>query len=223
MVTIRKVPLVAGEIYHIFNRGIDGRITFGDENELSRFIKAIKFYMYLSPPMSLSRFIELTDPFKIRISVESWGQNLVSVMDYCLMPNHFHLILKQETEGGIPHFMSQLLNSYTRYFNIKNKRVGQLFLDQFKNVLVENDYQLLHLARYLHLNPYSSKLILCKNELIGYKWSSFREHFYKGEDKICDTTIVDSNFKTNDDYKKFVFDNADYQRTLKTLRHLMTE
>jgi putative transposase len=139
------------------------------------------------------------------------------------MPNHFHLILRQESENGISRFISQLLNSYTRYFNIKNRRIGQLFLDQFKNVLVENDNQLLHLSRYIHLNPYSSQLITNIDNIFNNKWSSFGEHFNKNEHKICNTTIVDSNFKTIDKYKEFILDNADYQKSLKILRCLMAE
>jgi putative transposase len=223
MATIRKVTLVSGEVYHIFNRGIDSRVTFSDNREYRRFMETLYYYIHSIPPIRLSRYVELKEPFKEKFMKESWGKNLVTIMDYCLMPNHFHIILKQEMENGISRFIGQLLNSYTRYFNIKNKRIGQLFLDQFKNVLVEDDGQLLHLSRYILLNSFSSGLIVNKEDIFTYKWSSFNKHFSKGVEKICNTDIVDSNFKSIDKFKKFILDNADYQKALKLSSRLFAE
>ncbi len=223
-VTFRKTPLVNGQIYHIFNRGIDGRITFQDSHEYSRFVQALGFYIYSTPPVKLSRFICLNDLSKEKLNDKPWGEKLVSVICYCVMPNHFHFMLKQEVDGGISGFMSQLLNSYTRYFNTKNDRIGQLFLDQFKNVLIENENQLLHISRYIHLNPFSSGVVNTLSELEKYKYSSFNEYIGKTKTStFCETGIISSFFKKKELYKKFVFDNADYQRSLKLMRRLMVE
>lgn len=144
-------------------------------------------------------------------------------MCYCLMPNHFHFLLRQEVDGGISKFLGLFQNSYTRYFNTKNDRVGQLFLDTFKNVLVEKEEQLLHLSRYIHLNPYSSKVVENLNDLYKYEWSSLGEYIGGSEDYICEKDMVLSSFKTKESYKKFVSDRAEFQRELKQIENLLIE
>jgi putative transposase len=219
----RKTPLVSDEIYHIFNKGIDGRVTFEDESDYYRACKIMRYYMFSSPPVRLSTFLDLTPEAQLLLSEADYGEEMVSIICYCFMPNHFHFILKQLVENGISRFISQFLNSYTRYFNTKNKRVGQLFLDRFKNVLVENDPQMMHLSRYVHLNPYSSGVVNNLEQLEEYKWSSFREYLNKVNDPICDKEIVLSNFVIKNSYEKFVLERADYQRELKRIENLILE
>lgn len=89
------------------------------------------------------------------------------------MPNHFHLLLQQIRDGGITEFISKLTNSYTRYFNIRNKRIGPLFQGEFKAVHVETDEQLIHLSRYIHLNPIVSYIT---KKLESYQWFSYLEY-----------------------------------------------
>lgn len=220
MATVRKTPLVTGEIYHVFNRGVDKRPTFTDFNEKLRAYQVIKFYRFDSPPVRLSYLVRYSTKRIEKLTEISWGNKLVSIMAYCLMPNHFHFVLRQEVDGGISKFISNFENSYTRYFNTKNKRIGNLFLDNFQNVMVDSEEQLLHLTRYVHLNPYSS--LVAKNliELEKYEWSSFREYIGGEEESICDKEIVLSYFKTKESYKEFVFDRAGYQRELKQIEHL---
>jgi len=139
------------------------------------------------------------------------------------MPNHFHFLLRQETDGGISKFLSQFLNSYTRYFNTKNERVGPLFLEDFKNVLVESEEQFLHLSRYIHLNPFSSSVVSSLENLYTYEWSSLSEYIGGSEDYICDKEMIMNYFKTKESYKKFVSDRADYQRELKQIENLLID
>ena len=223
MASFRKVPLVTGEIYHVFNRGIDGRITFSGIREYSRAYQIMKYYRFVSPPLKLSVFLRIGDAKRQELQESSWGEKLVSIMCYCFMPNHFHFLLRQETNGGISRFLSQFLNSYTRYFNTRNKRVGPLFLDDFKNVLVENEEQLLHLSRYIHLNPYSSKVVENLSDLYKYEWSSLTEYIGGSEDYVCDREMISSYFKTSESYKKFISDRADYQRELKQIENLVID
>jgi putative transposase len=220
MSTLRKTPLVTSEIYHIYNRGLDKRPTFTDFNENLRAYQAIKFYRFESPPVRLSYFVRYGTKKIEELTESSWGNQLVSIIAYCLMPNHFHFILRQEVDGGISKFISNFENSYTRYFNTKSKRVGGLFLDDFQNVLVDSEEQLLHLTRYVHLNPYSSSIIKTLDELLKYEWSSLKEYIGGGEEPICNKEMVMSYFKNKESYKTFVFDRADYQRELKRIEHL---
>lgn len=219
----RKVPLVTGEIYHIFNRGIDGRKTFSDVSECIRACQSIKYYQFSNPPLRLSKFIMISSESQNIKYSEPWGDKLVSIICYCFMPNHFHFLLRQEVDGGISRFLSQFLNSYTRYFNTKNKRVGQLFLDQFKNVLVISEEQLLHLSRYIHLNPYSSGVVDTLDKLYKYEWSSLDEYIGGSEDYICEKDIILSSFKTKESYKNFISDRADYQKELKRIENLLVD
>lgn len=219
----RKTPLVSGEIYHIFNKGIDGRITFEDERDYIRAYKIMTYYMFSSPPMRLSIFLDLNFEAQCLLNKTDYGEKMVSIICYCFMPNHFHFVLKQLVEGGISRFLSQFLNSYTRYFNTKNKRIGQLFLDRFKNVLVENDIQMMHLSRYVHLNPYSSKIVDNLKELKDYKWSSFREYLNMVNEPVCNKEVVLSNFGGVNSYENFVFERAEYQRKIKMIENFILE
>ncbi len=223
MASFRKVPLNTNEIYHVFNRGIDARITFSNQKEFIRAYQVMKYYRFSSPPVNFSKFINAGSEGIEKYNEVSWGEKLVSIMCYCLMPNHFHFLVRQEVDGGISKFISQFLNSYTRYFNTKNERVGPLFLNDFKNVLIESEEQLLHLSRYIHLNPYSSEVVKNLDGLYKYEWSSLTEYAGGSEDYICDKEMIMSYFKTKESYKKFVSDRADYQRELKRIENLLID
>ena len=219
----RLVPLVTDEIYHVFNRGINRQPTFTDKREYQRAIDTLMFYRHTKLSLSLSKFLRLENERQNDIlKLLNKSEQLVKILCYCLMPNHFHLLLKQERDNGISKFLSNMQNSYTRYFNIKHDRDGSLFLDQFKAVRIETDEQLVHVSRYIHLNPYTAYLIKSIKELENYHWSSFRKYMEKA-DTTVDTKIILGFFKDMKTYKKFVCDQADYQRNLKKIEHLLFE
>lgn len=221
----RKTPLITEQIYHILNRGISFQPTFSSKRDFDRAIEVIRYYQNKKPPLRYSKFILLSNDERQRIleklAVEK--EFLVEVIAYCLMPNHFHLILKQSEDNGISKFLGNLTNSYTRYFNVKNKRSGPLFQGRFKAVRVESNNQLLHLSRYIHLNPYSAFTIKSLEELQFYPYSSFPEYLEKSQIKFCNKVIVMGQFKSVESYKKFVFDRADYQRRIQEIKFLMLE
>src|SRR3989344_7879200 len=119
----RILPLVNSEVYHVFNRGIDRRPTFITKAEYQRAIKSISFYRFAKPPLRLSKLLLLENKRQVEIleSLEK-SEKLVEIISYCLMPNHFHFLLKQTQENGISKFLGNFQNSYTRYFNTRNKR-----------------------------------------------------------------------------------------------------
>jgi len=119
--------------------------------------------------------------------------------------------------------MSNVWNSYTRYFNIKRKRVGPVFQGVFKAVRIQDDNQFLHVQRYIHLNPYSSFLVKNWEELAKYPYSSLSEYLDIGEKNVCNKELTKGFFKSVEDYKKFVFNQADYQRSLEKVKHLTFE
>jgi len=220
----RKIPLVNGEIYHVFNRGVAAQPTYLDKRDYQRALETLVYYQNRAAPLSYSFFVRLPQDRKVQVIEEMKKKKefLADVIAYCLMPNHFHLILRQLRDGGISFFMSNFTNSYTRYFNTRNERIGPLYQGKFKAVRIETDEQLLHISRYIHLNPYTSFVLKTLSELERYQYSSFGEYLNSLEG-ICGKDLVLGNFKTTNLYRKFVLDQADYQRNLSKIKHLVLE
>lgn len=151
-----------GGYYHLYNRGVDKRIIFGDEQDYAVFLSYLK--TYLTPKNENELYQKLADS-TISYREKDKILNLlklnnfaseITLICYCLMPNHFHFLIKQKSADGIDHFMNSLCTRYTMYFNRKYKRIGPLYQDVYKAVMVVSDEQLLHLTRYIHRNPISS-------------------------------------------------------------------
>lgn len=220
----RLTPLVNNQIYHVFNRGTNHQPTFLNKLEYKRAKLVIDFYRFSNLSTKLSKFLTLSndDRTKIVDNLRTKNDRWIDILAYCLMPNHFHFLLKQVRDKGISKFLGNLQNSYTRYFNIKNERDGSLFLDQFKARLITTDEQLTHVSRYIHLNPYTSYVVKDFDSLLQYPWSSLSEYLeYKPE--ICELETIMSYFKTPKAYQKFIEDQADYQRQLHKIQHLALE
>lgn len=207
----RLTPLVNGEFYHIFNRGVEKRTIFTQPRDYKRFQKTFYYYQFLGPKPSFSKFAKS----ELNLFKPDLTNKIVEIICYCLMPNHFHLLVRQRKDHGISNFVSKLSNSYTKYFNTKYKRVGALFQGSFKAVLVETDAQLLHLSRYIHLNPIVSGLT--KN-LDQYLWSSYPE-YSENLNRYCKTDEILGFFQDKSKYREFVHDQIDYGTTLEILKH----
>ena len=135
------------------------------------------------------------------------------------MPNHFHLLLKQATNTGISRFVSKFCDSYSKYFNIKHDRVGPLFQGPFKAVRVESEKQLIHLSRYIHLNPIASFLIK-ESELDSYPWSSLPEYLAPLGNTLSNPRFIGELFKSPSKYRDFVHNHIDYAQKLEHIKHL---
>ncbi|RJQ24763.1 hypothetical protein C4577_07060 [Candidatus Parcubacteria bacterium] len=219
----RLLPLVTNEIYHVYNRGINRQPTFTSKREYRRAIESIEFYRACKPPISLSRFLRLEDSKKNDIiSILEKSKKLVEIYSYCLMPNHFHFLLKQIEDNGISRFLSNLQNSYTKFFNARNDKDGALFLDQFKTVRIETDEQLLHTSRYIHINPYEGYIVRSLSDLEHYPWSSLPQYL-SVEQGFVNINFILSFFKETEGYKKFVFDQIDYKKKINTIEHLLLD
>lgn len=221
---MRKDLLATGEIYHIFTRSIADFKIFNNINDFLRMQQLLKYYG-IENKIRFSDFIELKtvqeDGFNNFFEVISKDKvRLVQIIAYCLMPTHIHLILKQLIKNGISSFMSNVLNSYTRYFNILHKRKGPLWESRFKNVIVRNDEQLQHLVRYLHLNPTTAKL---NNKPEDWSFSSYKEYLGKvdGLNAICQFSDI-LEIKPSL-YRKFTNDQISYQRELAKIKNLLIE
>lgn len=202
------------EFYHVFNRGVEKRTTFTNRRDYNRFIETMDYYRAKDPP---ARFSYKDKPVIIKNTIISFP--LVEIVCFCLMPNHFHMLIKQVENNGISTFLSKLSNSYTKYFNTKYKRVGPLFQGSFKAVRIEDDEQLLHVSRYIHLNPLIDYLT---RDLKTYPYSSYQE-FLGLKKGFCKKDIILDNFNTPSDYEKFVLDQEDYGRSIKRMERMIRE
>lgn len=221
----REIPLVSGEIYHVTNRGIASQPVFTNKRDYHRFLETMQYYQNRETPIRFSKFLTLSVEERNRIleNLKKQKDFMVEFISFCLMPNHFHLLLQQIANDGIAKFISNLTNSYTRYFNTKNKRKGPLFQGKFKAVRIENDNQLLHVVRYIHLNPYTSYVIKNIKDIASYPYSSFSEYLNLKDNQIINKAEVIGHFKTIKLFEKFTLDQADYQRKLEQIKHLSIE
>lgn len=181
----RKFNFSVGEFYHIYNRGTDKREIFKDVGDYQRFIKLL----YLLNNKDSVEFSSVTNKLtKKEVFEIKRGPRLVSLGAYCLMPNHFHLLVKEEEENGISIFMLKLLTGYSMYFNKKYKRTGRLFEGTFKATHLDGDDYLKYLYSYIHLNPVKlidhdwrergiSNITAAKDFLRSYAYSSYIDTF----------------------------------------------
>lgn len=187
---MQKPKFVENQIYHIYNRGVEKRNIFLDDKDYFRFIHDlfefndqdsvvnVAYYFNSKSQKVESRYLENErKPRKL----------LVEILVFALMPNHFHLLLKQKRENGIVKFMQKLGTGYTNYFNKKQDRVGSLFQGRFKAVLIEDEAHFIHIPFYIHTNPLdliygSSTSIDWRKQvefLKKYRWSSFPDYIGK--------------------------------------------
>lgn len=218
----RKTILAIGEIYHIFNRSVESRPIFKIRKDHLRAIETIDFYRYSDWPIKLSKFrvLNIEEKQLLEKRIKSESKKMVRLLSYCLMPNHIHFLLQQTKDKGISRFMSNFTNSYTRYFNVRHQRKGHLFQSMFKAVRLETNEQLLHVSRYIHLNPVVS-YIINEKEINKYEWSSYPEFLGLSPFEICDPDLILSQFSSPQEFQKFVLDQADYGKRLEAIKHLI--
>ncbi len=127
----------------------------------------------------------------------------VELTSFCLMPNHFHLIMKEVEENGTARYMQRVLNSYTKYYNTKYHKSGHLFQGPYKAVHVSNNKQLLYLSTYVHRNP--RELKEWKNKESDYPWSSYQDLISKNRfEELLVFDIINGQFENKDEYDEFV-------------------
>jgi putative transposase len=149
----RGLAFEEGGFYHVYNRGTDKRAIFNWHSDYERFI----MLLYLANSTKAVHVNDSRGSTSGKLFQIDQGDQIVDICAYCLMPNHFHLLLHERTSGGISHFMQKLSTAYTMYFNAKNERTGALFEGKFKARDANEDRYLKYLLAYIHLNP--AKLI----------------------------------------------------------------
>ena len=198
----RNLEFTEGEIYHIFNRGVDKRIIFQDEKDFARFLECMLLFNNTEPIGSIyeSHFNKKKERFGHGVS----KTRLVEFVCYCLNPNHFHFVLKQRVEKGIEKFMHKLMG-YSKYFNNKYKRSGSLFQGPFRAVHIISNEQLLHTSVYVNLNDLAHKLGP------GVSKSSCEEYMNRNKQGICAAkNIVLEQFNRPSEYKRFANESLEW-------------
>ncbi len=164
----------AGHYYHVFNRGVEKRNIFVRQENYLFLLRRIQEYLPAYP---------------------------VSLIAYCLMPNHYHMLLYAEQDGAPGHFLQRLFNSYTQAFNLQNKRRGTLFEGRAKSKMIfENEY-LFHVTRYIHLNPVRAGLVAKPED---WKFSNYSEFIGLRKGSLFNAEFLETQFGTPQEYRAFV-------------------
>jgi len=191
---MRRQIFAIDQYYHIFNRGVEKRDIFMDRFDAKRFIESMHEFNSLENIGSL--YAIKFDPQKKTLENST---QLVSIIAYCLNPNHYHLILQPKIENGISMYMKKLGGGYSRYFNERYKRAGSLFAGSFKAVHIENNERLLHVSAYVNLNNKVHKL----SDPVIKSLSSWGEYTSEGIKGICDCGDILNQFSSKEEYREF--------------------
>jgi len=230
----RKLTFAPGEFYHIYNRGTDKRVIFLDERDYRRF----QFLLYTANNNEVIRLDNFLKKLKqgrslLEMFAIPRGETLVDIGGYCLMPNHFHLLLHEKQDNGISTFMKKLLTAYSMYFNKRHERTGGLFEGRFKAKHADTDEYLKYLFAYIHLNPVKiiapewkktgiSDKDAAVTYLESYQFSSYIDYTKKGvrpERNILNPDAFPEYFKELNSFEDFIkewlsFDPLDQETNL---------
>lgn len=179
--------------YHVYNRGVEKRIIFCDDQDYKVFLGDLK--AYLEPPPPLEKRITTIGGCTfsaIKRPLNNYYKE-IELLSFCLIPNHFHLLIRQKSSRSIEYFMKSLLTKYVVYFNKRYQRVGTLFQGPYKAVFVNTEEYLLHLSRYIHLNP--KKHLDVKDSPLHMAYSSYGDYLGLRESKWINTDFILSFFK----------------------------
>ena len=215
----RYKTYVGNTYYHVYNRGVEKRDIFLDDQDYGVFISYLKFYL-MPPPKP-------NDPRgpSPRLSPSQQLSNhsgKVSLLAYCLMPNHFHLEIKQTDKDSMTNFIRSLSTRYSMYFNKRYSRVGTLFQGRYKAVLVDNEMQLIYLSKYIHRNPLDLPSYT-PNNLHDYPYSSYRNFTGVTQQSWIDPSDVTYQYKNNsprNTYQNFVEESKEITTEIETLGNL---
>jgi len=188
--------------YHVYARGLSKQPIFHETSDYTYFLHL--FSRYLSKRTSIST---------TGVPYPNYRSN-IELLSYCLMTNHFHILLYQQNSGAMSSFMKSVLSSYTRYFNLKYKGTGTIFESTYKAVRIDNDSYLQHITRYIHLNPrYWER----------YKYSSLK--YYRGgnEPEWLKTEKILCLFNSRGEYMEFVSNYEEMRDMLAVLKYSLAD
>ncbi len=198
--------LKSNAYYHVYNQGLGKREIFLDSEDYKMFLYYLDIYTSSLVEVE-ARYPEL--PHRLKSNNLSSEIKLIA---YCLMPDHFHLLVKQQTPDALPKLMKQITNGYTTYFNAKYKRAGGVVQGRYRAVIIESEFLVLEMVRFVHLNPQASGL---SSDPRNYTWSSMNNHGPSNE--------LLNRFGSVEEWERFHLDRESYERGKEKIKHLMIE
>jgi len=206
---MREILLAEGEHYHIIGRGNNKEKIFLDDRDYSRFLFLILYFQSSHNFINIGRNVTYfknkkdfgIEQDKVDLIVSN---RYVELVNFCIMPNHYHLTVFNKTDKGISKYMQRVLNAYAKYFNTKYKQTGHVFQGPYKAVHISDDVQLQYLSTYIHKNPTEIKGENYKT----YKWSSYQDYIDKNRwGGLLKPEIITESFGSKNNYKNFVQDS----------------
>lgn len=197
--------------YHVYNRGNAKQILFYDTADYARFVFLL---LHLQSPQSFDqagRYVKKylsTNDFGVSPEVleKIKAERFVAVLNFCLMPNHFHLTLQSLSDDGMSRYMQKLGNAYAKYFNKKYSQSGHAFQGGYKAKLITTDKQLVYLSAYIHRNPQEIKV--WKNKTMEYPWSSYQDYHGNRWGELLSPGDIIETFPSPQEYRQFVEDSG---------------
>jgi REP element-mobilizing transposase RayT len=186
-----------GSIYHLYNRGNNREIIFRDEQDYRAFL--FRLGMAFGIKQKDLNNSEITYLPKSRIRIESSKINSFKLHCFCLMPNHIHLLIEQCGQESISKILLRVFTSFSKYINLKYKRVGHVFQDKFKSNIIENNSQLILISSYIHMNPVKDYLVKKPDD---YKWSSYNDFVYNRKNPLTNKQFLLEVFETKENFIK---------------------
>ncbi len=205
-------------MYHVYNRGVDKRIIFMDERDYSVFLSFLKYALLSDDEIKQTSLVDkgaISDSVRFNLRREGLASRL-QLVSFCLMPNHFHLLLYQYDQEAITKLMRSIATGYSMYFNKRHGRTGTLFQGVYKASRINSEGYWQHISRYIHLNPVDLG--------VGYEtysYSSYRNYVGAAKADWLKPDLILDGFKERSEYKRFVKDYLPYRKELKDIKDLL--
>ena len=207
IISMRALAIVKDGYYHVYNRGVSKQIIFLDTADFARFLFLL---LHLQSPVSIpqvNRYIKnylKTSDFLVTSDLlhEITATRTVEVVNFCIMPNHFHLLVHALEDGAISSYMQKVGNAYSKYFNQRYERSGHVFQGAYKVREIGDDNYLSHLSAYIHRNPH--ELSQWKDKADIYSWSSYQDMNRSRWGNLLKPEIIKDSFASFSDYRSYV-------------------
>lgn len=205
---MRSVPILDLSTYHVYNRGNQKQTLFFDQQDYARFLFLILYFQ--SPEV----FTQINRNVSKFVTKQSFGvkkddeeevvkRRVVTLQNFCIMPNHFHLTVFNNSETGLEKYMHRISNGYAKYFNTKYERTGHVFQGTYKAVLIDSDKQHVYTSAYIHKN--SEEITEWQGRADSYIWSSYQDYIRENRwGELLDISTIRDTFSSSQEYRTYV-------------------
>lgn len=211
----QRCKFYSGQFYHVCNKSIANYSIFRTESFSQRFLDVVDYYNTNEEIQNFGK-TKLLKNLELPGLLNMNDRRIIDIYAYCVMPDHYHLLFEVIGSESITNYISKVQNSYTRFYNLQNRRKGPLWQSHFRVAEISSDEQLLHVSRYIHLNPTTNKLVAKPEEWQRSSYSSYINSSILKEKKALRINSIQA-------YRSFVEGNIDYQQKLKKIKKLLLD